>query len=329
METVVSSAELSTNGFNPPFPALTAAQRWHVEVHGYVVVENVFTADEVGRLYEALHRLKHDFFAHEDPWSARIRNCHIYGNNLVGNHIHFDHLIEASPELFEYATNPRVVGMAEEVVGNAVRITETQAAINSRTKGDTYDGIGRHLWHRSRLDRLVYHDNGLYHCMFVKAITNLTDLGPDDGGTCVIAGSHKVSAAEEGVVKAVREDPSLVHQVIAPAGSTLIFCETLLHATGDIRSDKERSIIITGYMPWDRRTGDAKEYAPEFVEETPEYLHRLVFGSDLNARLRRRTLEMEVGTADPGDFLDGWSLETSDPTVYDIGGVTPPKEMRT
>ena len=32
-------------------------------------------------------------------------------------------------------------------------------------------------------------DEGLFHYSFVKTLTNLTDLGPDDGGTVVIAGS--------------------------------------------------------------------------------------------------------------------------------------------
>lgn len=45
-------------------------------------------------------------------------------------------------------------------------------------------------------------------------------LGPDDGGTCVIAGCHKATCAEESIIQAAREDPSLIHQVVAPAGST-------------------------------------------------------------------------------------------------------------
>jgi hypothetical protein len=36
---------------------------------------------------------------------------------------------------------------------------------------------------------------------------------------------------------------------IAPAGSTLLFAEPLIHATGQIRSERERVIIIYGYGP--------------------------------------------------------------------------------
>ena len=296
----------------PPFPALTPAQRWHLEVHGYVLVEDVLTPTEVSALHAALHDLKAEFLATDDPWNAVIRNSRIFGQAFLGDHVHFDNLIEADPLYLTHAVHPRIVGMVEEVVGRGVRLTEMQAAINRRKPGDHYEGAGRHLWHRNRPEALSYSVNGLYHCEHVKAVTFLTDVGPDDGGTCVIPGCHKSGAPEESIVKAVREDPLLIHQVVAKAGSTLIFCETLLHASGDIRSDQERTIIITAYQPWRFRTNTTYEFTPEFEAGVPEPLRRLVFGSDYEPRLRRRTLEMPVGSADPGDQLDGFSLSTGD-----------------
>jgi len=311
--------QLKTSGMERPFPALTAAQRWHFEVHGYVLVENVFDEEEVGLMLEALQKLKRDFYAREDLWSKEpIRNCTMYHTDgQLGNHHHFNHLLEADPIFLEYAGHPRIVGMAQELVGNSVRVSETQAAINSRAEGDDYEGPGRYLWHRHRPEIVNYTFNGLYHCHFVKAITNLTDLGVEDGGTCVIAGSHKATCREEGIVQAAREDPSLIHQVVAPAGSTLLFCEPLLHSTGDIRNDSERTIIITGYIPHNGRyQGD---YLPGFEEQVPESLHKLIFGSYASAILHRRTLEMAVGAADPGFYTDGWSLNSADPQTMDVG----------
>ena len=45
--------QLNTDGMEKPFPALTPAQRWYLEVHGYVVVENVFNENEVGLMLNA------------------------------------------------------------------------------------------------------------------------------------------------------------------------------------------------------------------------------------------------------------------------------------
>ena len=43
-----------TSEFIRPFPALTPAQRYHLDVFGYVVVENTLSTDEVGTLLEAM-----------------------------------------------------------------------------------------------------------------------------------------------------------------------------------------------------------------------------------------------------------------------------------
>ena len=41
--------------FERPFPALTPAQRYHLEVMGYVVVENTLSPNEAETLKEALY----------------------------------------------------------------------------------------------------------------------------------------------------------------------------------------------------------------------------------------------------------------------------------
>ena len=49
--------------FVRPFPAMTPAQRYHLDVFGYVVIENTLTEEETGRLLEAMQRLKADLVA--------------------------------------------------------------------------------------------------------------------------------------------------------------------------------------------------------------------------------------------------------------------------
>lgn len=292
-----------------PFPALTSVQRWHLEVHGYAVVEEVVSTAEVDVLRDAIYRLRTEFLALDDPWNGQVRSCYMHGENANWNHHQFTNLVEVDPLFRSIATHPRIVGMAEEVVGRGVRTTETAAAITSRHQDSDYDGPDRVGWHRHRPEALTYTVNGLFHCEYVKAITYLTDVGPDDGGTVVIPGCHKSDCPEEAIIKAARQDPSLVHQVVAPAGSTLLFCETLLHAIGDLRSDRERVVVISGYKPWNVRPGTAVDFSPGFADEVPEHQQRLIFGSQYDPRLRRRSLEMAVGSADPGDYLDGFSLD--------------------
>ena len=51
------------------------------------------------------------------------------------------------------------------------------------------------------------------------------------------------------LIEAVKEKPELRHQVIAPAGSTLLFYESTIHACGINRSGKDRLLILGGYTP--------------------------------------------------------------------------------
>jgi hypothetical protein len=283
-----------TNGFQAKFPALTPAQRYHLDVYGYVVVPNTLTSDEVSRMLEAMYRLKHDFLATGDPAKARVRNCWL--SSCRPNHMHFAHILETDPAIFEYLTHPRLVGMAEELVGGKVRLEESEAIINSRPPDYDPNAPARYGFHTgTRPEFGTYTENGLFHCNFVKTLTNLTELGPDDGGTVVIAGSHKIKAPQDQIIACAYEDPSLIHQVIAPAGSTLLFAESLIHATGQLRSDRERVILIGGYTPPMFRAWPGQEPSQEFIDSLPEVYRPLIAASDSwHWKQNYRTLDMPI-----------------------------------
>jgi len=290
---------MQTNGatgeHNRPFPALTPAQRYHFDVFGYVVIENTLTENEVGTLREALQKLKRDCIATGNPATAVVRNARV--SAYKPHHMHFAHIMESDPAFLDYLAHPRLVAMAEEVVGGSVRVEESEAIINSRDPNADPNAPLSYGFHTgTRPQYGTYTENGLYHCHFVKTLTNLTDLGPDDGGTVCIAGSHKVECSEQEIIACAYEDTSLIHQVIAPAGSTLLFGEALIHATGRIRSGRERVIIIGGYTPPMFQAWNGQEPSAEFVARTPEALRPLVSGSDKwHWKPRFRTLTTQPG----------------------------------
>ena len=63
-----------------------------------------------------------------------------------------------------------------------------------------------------------------------------------------------------------------------PAGSTLLFSETLIHATGQIRSDRERAIIITGYGAPMFPYWDDGKLSDGFRRQIPDQLKTLFHG---------------------------------------------------
>ena len=120
------------SGFERPFPALTPAQRYHLDVFGYVVVPGTLAAEETGRLLAAMQRLKADLVAAGE--GAVVRGCRLGVNRP--HHRHFAHILEADPAIYDYLTHPRLVGMAEELVGGEVRLEESEAVINEPDPGD-------------------------------------------------------------------------------------------------------------------------------------------------------------------------------------------------
>jgi ectoine hydroxylase-related dioxygenase (phytanoyl-CoA dioxygenase family) len=294
-----------TTRFERPFPALTPAQRFHFEVHGYVVVPGVLSEEECGLIREALQRTKRDIRARATNHQLQPGEAHFIVD--LPHHVFMGSIREADPVFAAYAAHPRLVGMAEEVIGGEARIVELNAHVNSRNPAEKFDVAPQFGFHLGiDVPYGTHVKNGLFHCSFVKTLTNLTELGPDDGGTVVIAGSHKLDAPEAQAIACAYEDRSLIHQVIAPAGSTLLFAETLVHATGQIRSDRERAIIVCGYGTTMFPYWDGGDMTPEFAAQIPEHLKALFCGKAHWTRgPRYRTLADPV---DPRRFIlaDAW-----------------------
>ena len=216
---------------------------------------------------------------------TRVRSAYLGGSEEQHSVVN---LVEAGGLITGYAAHPRMVAMAEELIGAEARILEHNSIINRRRKDYDPSAPVSYGWHRGATPGEASHEHGsLIHCNFVKTLTNLTELGPDDGGTVVIAGSHRMQVSPADLIAMANADPSLIHQVVAPAGSTLLFGETLMHATGQIRSEKERAIITTGYGPtmfpyWDDQAGDLAqdrwELSAEFRAKIPPSYRTLFLG---------------------------------------------------
>ncbi|MBA2481706.1 MAG: phytanoyl-CoA dioxygenase family protein [Planctomycetes bacterium] len=282
-----------TESFARPHPALTPAQRVSLDVNGYVVIPNTLTSDEVGELMEGIHDLKRELQAAAP--GASIRSAKLLGNSPL--HVTVSPPIEAIPAVAAYCAHPRLVAMAEELIGGEARICETAAIVNRRDP-DTYRDPPTYGFHTGVDIPFGSHiKDGLYHCCFVKTLTNLTDLGPDDGGTVVIAGSHKMDVPLDQLIAAAKEDPRLIHHFVAPAGSTLLLSETLIHGTGQIRSERERTILICGYNARLMPRWDFSPWSQDFLDRIPEAYRTLFNGKQNWTRgPRYRTLDQPADT---------------------------------
>ena len=257
--------------------ALTPAQRLHLNVYGYVLLEDVLTPAEIEQAKAALYQLK------AEP-DERLEELRVYRRHKGQHHVLLGHLVEYDPALLAYAVHPKLVPLVEEVVGGSVRLEESEAIINRRnpeaSPASLVRGAGLQFHDGTRHGWGTWEEQGNFHCLFVKTLVYLTDVGPDDGGTSVIPGSHKLSWPPQESIAAAQADGRLIHQIEAKAGSVLLFPESLLHSTTPIRSDTERVILVAGYTPPMLREWPGNEISPEFVATLPEHLRPLISGSD-------------------------------------------------
>jgi ectoine hydroxylase-related dioxygenase (phytanoyl-CoA dioxygenase family) len=265
--------------------ALTLSQRFHFDVYGYVLLEGVLAPDEVAQMKAALYRMK------ADPERSNKR---IYASVRGDHHILMGNLVEYDPALLAYAAHPKLIPLVEDIVGGAVRLEESEAIINRRDPGIDRAKLMSRRKHPTNFHRGTtptwgcYYEADKFHCLFVKTLAYLTDVGPNDGGTCVIPGSHRTTWKKELMVRAAMEDPTeeLICQIEAKAGSVLLFAESLIHSTSWIKSDLERVILVSGYTPPMLREWMGNEVRPEFIETLPEAIRPLISGSD-NWKWRR------------------------------------------
>lgn len=253
-------------------PALTPEQRLHLELYGYVLVENTLTAAEVARLRDRTYELEEQVRAGAEL--AKPAYLHS-GSRLFFRIDNLPHLDEA---YLDYLTHPWLWGMAEEALGGEARLEQSDVTILRPAEGKQ-ENFGLH---RGAYDGLAWIDNGLYHYPFVKTLTTLTDVGPDDGGTVVIPGSHRLPdqwwVAAAGI--AAENKDTFVKRVVAPAGSTLLFYESTVHGGGRIRSGQDRMFIVGGYslpmyQPWHEYDPD-----PEWLATQPEPIRIFLSGSN-------------------------------------------------
>lgn len=259
--------------FNRPFPALTPNQRLHLETYGYVVIENAITPEMTKRLVDKMYAIEDEYRAGKFKIP---KNVFFTGDSR--EFFRIDNIPHVDPVFFEYVTHPYLVALAEEAIGGEARLEQSDAHIRRAPPDKSTQQYG---FHRGAGHALSYRSAaGLYQCHFVKTLTNLTDLGPDDGGTTVIAGSHKLNHLDpHEVIQAAGNDPRFIHSVVAPAGSTLLFFEATIHSSGIIKSDKDRLLIIGGYTPPMFQAWQGYDHVPEFVETVDETLRPLLTGN--------------------------------------------------
>jgi hypothetical protein len=98
--------------------------------------------------------------------------------------------------------------------------------------------------------RTVYaYRDGVFRCCQVNIILALTDIGPDDGPTMVVPGSHKSHFPYPGVSSDHMADIEEAKPVCLNKGDALLFTDSIMHGSDSRRAPGERRVTIYRYGP--------------------------------------------------------------------------------
>lgn len=237
---------------------LTNDQLLHFEIHGWVLQENVFTAQQIAGFRQALEQQATAFLPQAHPQEdAAIR--------------HIDAHVGRDPIFLEWIGNSALLEANSQLMGADLHHEGCHAMISTphpdrASQLSTLrnpDGWG---WHRGLRPKWGVHphdhDPARHNYSFLNNITYLSDVNPGDGGTAVLDGSHLT----DGTFNELKDRFPVV-ELTAPAGSVLHFTETLIHAGVPITGERTRFAMFLGFTPpwyiaWPQSAGQ-KELADQ------------------------------------------------------------------
>jgi hypothetical protein len=111
--------------------------------------------------------------------------------------------------------------------------------------------------------------DGVFRCCQVNILMALTDIGPGDGGTMVVPGSHKSNLPhplfEHYQTERMDAMPGVI-EVHLKKGDALLFCDGLSHGASSRTNPGERRVVIYRYGPTWATTRHGYRYSPELLD---------------------------------------------------------------
>ncbi len=154
------------------------------------------------------------------------------------------------------------------------------------------EAIPLHAGGHDRCKRMQFrYHNGRFACSQINVLTAFTDIGPGDGATMVIPGSHKSNIIHpeflrkqtnewgEGGGGSVDGVPGAV-EVHMKAGDSIVFVDATCHGSAKRINPGERKISVYRYGSSWNRTRWGYHASPELMARTNPFARKLVHPQD-------------------------------------------------
>jgi ectoine hydroxylase-related dioxygenase (phytanoyl-CoA dioxygenase family) len=233
---------------------LTDLEIYLFDLRGYLVIEQALDPSEVAALnagIDAILPLK------RGEWAGYVHG-HAFSDN---DGINLQQIYEGGEPFERLIDHPSWIDKVKHFVGgegtfdyhpSPLFIDENFA--NIRGKGGA---IGLHSGGHTGVKRTQFrYYNGHFQCGQINILMALTDIGPGDGATMVIPGSHKANfphpQADERAIGGNKQSVDGVTgamEVHMKAGDALLFVDAIMHGSAERTNPGERRIIVFRYGP--------------------------------------------------------------------------------
>jgi phytanoyl-CoA hydroxylase len=234
------NTEFSWRSPDGPFQVLDDRQAAQFDTDGYVVIDDVFDADLIGRTTDEIDRVeaKVDAFllAQADQRMSIAE---------AGAITFTTHLVTRSASLRSFATHPTLVGLCADLIGPDANLYWDQAVYKKPEKPRRFP------WHQ---------DNGYNYVepqQYLTCWVALNDATVDNGCPWVVPGVHRLGTIRHRYVEPLGwecfTDPEGAVAAPVRAGGVVVFSSLTPHLTGPNTTDQARKAYILQYAPPDAR----------------------------------------------------------------------------
>jgi hypothetical protein len=240
------------------------------DLRGYCVIRQALERDHLSALNAWIDALP--------PLDTGQWLGNVYTQSYGGiDGINLQDIIEGG-EIFErLIDHPAWIEQARHYLGPSTKPFLYEIFVNVRESGG-YIGVhsgGHNVDYHQRSGRR----NGQWVCTMLSLLAPLTDVGPGDGATVIIPGSHKADFPHPmqdkrgGITAAAGDQIEGAIEIHLQAGDALLFNDALCHGSAQRTNPGQRRMITMRYVPSAYAHRFGYEPSPELVSRlTPERL---------------------------------------------------------
>jgi hypothetical protein len=236
-------------------PTFSKLDEYLFDLRGYLILKNALAPGHLAQLNAILDAIP---VRECGQWHGWV-HTHSFGGKDGTN---FQQIYEAGEPFERLIDHPSWIGLVKHFVGGQNNFDATHGPLfidenfaNIRGPGEA---IGLHSGGHEGTKRTQFrYHNGQFHCGQINILMALKDIGPGDGATMVIPGSHKANIAhphyaqhaiKQGQATSV-DDVAEAREVHLKAGDALLFVDAISHGSAKRINPGERRIVVYRYGP--------------------------------------------------------------------------------